>query len=70
MMRPGPKIVQAVVVRSKDSNLAETDVVNFCRGKLANLKIPRRVEFIDKLPRTASGKVLKRQLRQTDASTC
>jgi acyl-CoA synthetase (AMP-forming)/AMP-acid ligase II len=46
-------------------DLIEADVIHFCRGKLAGFKIPRRVEFVDKLPRTASGKILKHQLRET-----
>jgi long-chain acyl-CoA synthetase len=55
--------VKAVVVRSPNAELTEKQVMDFCRGKLASFKIPRSVEFIDKLPRTASGKVLKRELR-------
>ncbi|GAB3576532.1 FadD3 family acyl-CoA ligase [Amycolatopsis endophytica] len=39
-------------------------VVAFCRERLANYKVPRFVEFVDELPRNASGKVLKRQLRR------
>ena len=42
--------------------LAERDVLAFCRERLANYKVPRRVEFRDTLPRNPSGKVLKRQL--------
>jgi acyl-CoA synthetase (AMP-forming)/AMP-acid ligase II len=42
--------------------LAEADVLAFCRERLANYKVPRRVIFRDVLPRNASGKVLKRQL--------
>ncbi|MCZ6644323.1 MAG: AMP-binding protein [Gammaproteobacteria bacterium] len=40
------------------------DIVEFCRGKLAGYKIPRQVEFIDVIPRNASGKVLKKDLRE------
>jgi HIP---CoA ligase len=39
-------------------------VLAFCRGRLANYKMPRQVIFRDALPRNASGKVLKRELRQ------
>ena len=39
--------------------LAEADVLAFCRERLANYKVPRRVEFRDALPRNPSGKVLK-----------
>ena len=44
--------------------LAEADVLAFCRERLANYKVPRRVEFCAALPRNASGKVLKRVLRE------
>ena len=42
---------------------SEADVIAFAREHLAGYKIPRSVSFIDELPRTGSGKVLKRQLR-------
>lgn len=40
------------------------DVIGHCHGKLARFKIPARVEFVDALPRNATGKVLKRELRE------
>jgi fatty-acyl-CoA synthase len=42
--------------------LAEEDVKQHVRENLARFKVPRRVEFIDALPRTSTGKVLKRKL--------
>jgi acyl-CoA synthetase (AMP-forming)/AMP-acid ligase II len=36
----------------------------FCRERLAGYKCPRTLEFRDELPRTATGKLLKRELRQ------
>ncbi|MEV7429121.1 FadD3 family acyl-CoA ligase [Nocardioides sp. NPDC092400] len=43
--------------------LTAEDVTAYCKERLANFKVPRRVEFIDSLPRNLSGKVLKTQLR-------
>jgi fatty-acyl-CoA synthase len=43
-------------------------VIEFCQGKLARFKIPKSVAFLDSLPRTAAGKVLKRELREQYAS--
>jgi len=40
------------------------EIVDFCRGRLAGYKIPRRIEVIDEIPRNASGKVLKKDLRE------
>jgi acyl-CoA synthetase (AMP-forming)/AMP-acid ligase II len=53
----------AIVVR-KDQALSESDVLNFCRGKLANYKRPYGVAFVDEIPRNPSGKILKRVLRE------
>jgi acyl-CoA synthetase (AMP-forming)/AMP-acid ligase II len=49
------------------SGLSTEEVVTHCRRLLANYKVPRQVEFTEALPRNASGKVLKRVLRATDA---
>ncbi len=43
------------------------ELLAFCRERLANYKVPRQVVFRDALPRNASGKVLKRQLREEPA---
>jgi acyl-CoA synthetase (AMP-forming)/AMP-acid ligase II len=40
------------------------DLVAFCQGRLAGYKRPRSVEFLAELPRNASGKVLKKELRE------
>ena len=53
----------AVIVRSDDS-LSEQDVIDHCVGKLAPFKTVKAVEFIDVIPRNASGKILKRELRE------
>ncbi|MBK9178140.1 MAG: AMP-binding protein [Acidimicrobiales bacterium] len=55
--------VHAVVVPRPGSGLSEADVVAFAREHLAHYRVPRSVSFIDELPRTGSGKILKRELR-------
>ena len=63
---PSPKWGEsplAVVVKS-DENLTDSDVLDFCKGKLAPFKLPKSVEFIDVIPRNPTGKVLKRLLRE------
>ena len=52
----------AVVVK-KDPELDEATVLSHCEGKLAKFKMPTAVRFIDAIPRNASGKALKRDLR-------
>jgi acyl-CoA synthetase (AMP-forming)/AMP-acid ligase II len=57
------EVGRAFVVR-RDPGVAAADVVAYCKGVLANYKVPRQVEFLDVLPRNASGKVLKFELRE------
>jgi len=58
----GEKVVAVVCVRSGEA-VTEADLVAFCRERIASYKKPRHVVFVDVLPRNASGKVLKRELR-------
>jgi HIP---CoA ligase len=63
---PDPRLGEvgrAFLVPRPGHALAEADVLAFCRERLAGYKVPRQVVFRDALPRNASGKVLKRQLR-------
>jgi acyl-CoA synthetase (AMP-forming)/AMP-acid ligase II len=55
--------VHATVVRSPGSPLTGEEITAFAREHLASYKVPRSVDFTDELPRTGSGKLLKRQLR-------
>ncbi|MFC4003178.1 class I adenylate-forming enzyme family protein [Prauserella oleivorans] len=54
----------AVIVRDARHAVAEEEVIAYCRAHLAGYKCPRHVVFVDTLPRNASGKILKRQLRE------
>ncbi|MGD8463466.1 MAG: long-chain fatty acid--CoA ligase [Anaerolineae bacterium] len=65
---PHPKwqeVGRAVVVVKEGQTITEEEVIEFCRGKLARYKIPKSAVFVEALPRTAAGKVLKRELRET-----
>ena len=55
--------VHAVVVRRPGVETSEQELVDFCRGRLGHFQCPRAIEFTESLPRTASGKILKRALR-------
>jgi fatty-acyl-CoA synthase len=64
---PHPKwqeVGRALVVVKQGHDLTEEEVISFCRDKLARFKIPKSVVFVGALPRTAAGKVLKRELRE------
>jgi acyl-CoA synthetase (AMP-forming)/AMP-acid ligase II len=54
--------LKAVVV-TKGGELSEDEVKQYVKSNLAGYKVPRDVEFIDELPRNATGKVLKRELK-------
>ena len=55
--------LEAVVVRRPGAELEAEDVRGHVKANLASYKVPRDVRFVDELPRTATGKVLKRELR-------
>ncbi|KWV93771.1 long-chain-fatty-acid--CoA ligase [Erythrobacter sp. AP23] len=55
--------VLACVVLKAARTVEPDDLVSFCRDRLAGYKIPRKVAFLDELPRNATGKVLKNDLR-------
>ena len=59
----GERLVAFVVTRP-GVDLTSEEVIQFCREGLADYKRPRRVEFMDALPRNPTGKVLKRVLRE------
>lgn len=56
--------VCAIIVPKEGVVIDEREVKNFCRQKLAGYKVPRRIFIEEQLPRNASGKVLKYQLRE------
>jgi long-chain acyl-CoA synthetase len=55
--------VKAFVIRRPGASLTEADLIAWARETMAAFKYPRTVEFVDALPMTATGKVLKRELR-------
>lgn len=59
----------AVVVARDGVSISAEEVTALCAQKLAKFKVPNRVEFVEALPRTPSGKVLKRTLRERFASS-
>ena len=54
---------KALVVLRPGAKLAEAELIAFCREHLAHFKCPTSVEFLDALPRTATGKLQKFLLR-------
>ncbi len=59
--------VKAFVVLKKNIRAKEGELIEYCRSRMAVYKAPRYVEFRNELPKTPAGKILKRELRRTEA---
>jgi long-chain acyl-CoA synthetase len=59
--------VKAIVVAKTGKTIGIDELVAYCKERLAAYKYPRIVEVRASLPKTATGKILKRELRQTGA---
>jgi fatty-acyl-CoA synthase len=65
---PDPKWIEAVtaaVVLREGQRLAPEELITYCRERLAGFKAPKHVVVLDALPKNASGKILKRELRSS-----
>ncbi len=65
---PHPKWVEAVtavVVARKGETITEAEIIDLCKKELAGFKVPKSVVFVDALPKTPTGKILKREMRDT-----
>ncbi|EKN70954.1 long-chain-fatty-acid--CoA ligase [Neobacillus bataviensis LMG 21833] len=58
--------VKAYISLKKEQMLTEADIIQFCRENLAAYKVPKMIEFRDELPKSAVGKLLKRELRDQE----
>ncbi|GAB6026906.1 hypothetical protein CHUAL_013551 [Chamberlinius hualienensis] len=64
--RMGEELCVWVLCR-RDETLNETELREFCKGKLAHFKIPKYIRFVEKFPKTLSGKVQKHVMREEEA---
>jgi fatty-acyl-CoA synthase len=55
--------VKGVVVLRQGHKATETEIIQFCKDRIAHYKAPKSIDFIDALPRTGSGKIHKKGLR-------
>jgi 2-aminobenzoate-CoA ligase len=61
------QIAKAFVVLKPGHSPTSEELLEFCRGKIATYKLPREVTFVNELPRTPTGKLLRRILRQGES---
>jgi fatty-acyl-CoA synthase len=58
------EVPRALVVLKPNATTTESELIEFCRARLAHYKCPRVAEFVDTLPKTGTGKILKKDLRK------
>lgn len=58
------EIPKAYIVIKPQASITETEIIHFCKEKLASYKVVKEVTFVEQLPRNAVGKLLKHQLKQ------
>ncbi|MDH5679515.1 MAG: AMP-binding protein, partial [Nitrospinota bacterium] len=56
--------VVAVIVRAEGSSISEKDVVTYSKSNMGAYKVPKKVVFLEELPKTIIGKVLKREIKK------
>jgi acyl-CoA synthetase (AMP-forming)/AMP-acid ligase II len=59
------EMVTALVVLAEGATVTEAEIIAHCRTKIAGYKAPKRIEFRDAIPRTATGKIQKFKLRES-----
>jgi len=60
------EVPKAFILKNKDAEVSDRELINFCKERLSHYKVPRAVEFVDALPLSATGKILRRVLRQKE----
>ena len=60
------EVAKAYVVLRHGAYTAEAEILAFCKEHLAAYKVPRAVQFVNDLPRTSTGKIMRRMLRTLD----
>ncbi len=58
--------VKAFIVIKEGQTLTEEEIISYCREKLAAYKVPKIIEFMDELPKSTVGKILRRELREME----
>jgi acyl-CoA synthetase (AMP-forming)/AMP-acid ligase II len=57
------EVVTAVVELRSRASVSAEEIMNLCKARLGSVKVPKKIEFVNELPRSPNGKVLKREIR-------
>ena len=60
------ELAKAYIVLKDGETASDDGIIEFCRDSLAAYKVPRQVQFVDGVPTTSSGKIMRRMLRTLD----
>jgi len=60
------EIAKAYIVLKTDTTCTEDEIITFCHQSLAAYKCPRKVQFVDDVPKTSTGKIMRRALHTLD----
>ncbi len=67
--KEGQEALKAWIVLKPGAQVTQEQLIEFCQEKLAPYEIPRRIEFLSELPKTAVGKILRRELVRMEAES-
>jgi long-chain acyl-CoA synthetase len=60
------EVPKVYILKKPRAEISESEIVHFCKDRLAHYKVPRKVEFVDSFPLSGTGKVLRRALRERE----
>ena len=60
------EIAKAYIVLKAGEDATEEEMISFCREELAAYKCPRKVQFVMDVPKTSTGKIMRRELNNSD----
>jgi fatty-acyl-CoA synthase len=65
--RRGEAVKAILVIRpDRRGAVSEEDIISWCREQMSAYKVPRKVEFVDELPKSSTGKILWRELQEKE----
>ena len=62
--------VGAFIILHDGAKLEDSDIKDFCKGKIAHYKVPKYIFFVDEFPMTGSGKIQKFKLKELSLALC